>query len=210
VPKILSAADVAQALNVSRETSERLELYVELLLKCQRAINLIGAGTIDDIWRRHILDCGQLWRYLPKRHAPLVDIGTGAGLPGLVLALLGAEDVHLVEADSRKCQFLREAARLTGTPVEIHNARSETLQELPARVVTARAVAPMGKLLNYAEPLIRPDTICFFFKGKGVNKELTDIKNNWIMEIENLPSVTESAGGIVRLEAVARVDKYNS
>ena len=142
----LTAEEVGVQLGVSRETLERLKIYVELLLKWQRAINLIGPGTIADVWGRHVLDCGQLMPHIPKDKAPIVDIGSGAGLPGLILAIMGVPDIKLVEADSRKCSFLREAARVTKTPVEIVESRVEHLEDLAAGVIAARALAPLTKL----------------------------------------------------------------
>src|SRR3546814_4796348 len=99
---------------------------VALLAKWQRAVNLVGKGTLPDLWRRHMLDSAQLWALLPPGATNLVDLGSGVGLPGLVLAILGAPDVHLVEADAKKCAFLREAARVTATAVTVHKDRKST------------------------------------------------------------------------------------
>ena len=112
-PEPLAAAGFAAAINVSRETIERLERYAALLIKWNKTVNLVGRSTIADLWRRHMLDSAQLFPYLPKSAGRLVDFGSGAGFPGLVLAIMGAPDVHLVEANARKCAFLREAARVT-------------------------------------------------------------------------------------------------
>lgn len=202
----LTPDDVADALDVSRETLERLKIYVELLRKWRRVINLIGEGTADDVWRRHILDCGQLSRHLPDGDGPVVDIGTGAGLPGLILAILGARDVHLIEADSRKCAFLREAARLTETPVTMHEGRAESVPCLAASVITARAVAPLRRLLELCQPHLVPTTICLFLKGKGVQVEIIDIKSIWEMRLEFLSSLSSAEGAIVKMESLHRVD----
>lgn len=201
----LTAKQVGRRLDVSRETLERLKIYVELLLKWQRAINLIGPGTIADVWGRHVLDCGQLMRYIPKDRAPIVDIGSGAGLPGLVLAIMGVPNVKLVESDSRKCTFLREAARMTKTPVEIVEARVEHLQNMEAGVVMARALAPLTMLTELSQPITRPNTIYLFLKGKDWKNELTHLKNNWKMKLEVHPSVTNPVGSILKMESVARV-----
>lgn len=202
----MSPEDVAGALDVSRETLDRLKIYVGLLQKWRRAINLIGAGTADDIWRRHILDCGQLIRYLPGAGGRILDIGTGAGLPGLVLAILGAPDVHLIESDSRKCVFLREAARQAGVPVTVHENRAETIVPLASRVITARALAPLHRLLELCEPHIVPSTMCIFLKGKGVQGEIEDIKSIWKSRIECLSSLSSPEGVIVKMESLDRVD----
>ena len=206
---LLGPEDVGAALSVSRETLSRLTKFVDLLLKWQRSINLIGPGTVDDVWRRHVLDCGQLVRFLPDRRARVLDIGTGAGLPGMVLSILGAPHVQLIESDAKKCVFLREAARITETPVKIIEARAESALCEPADVVTARAVAPLMRLLGLTERYIKTNTICFFFKGKDFKNELTHIKNNWSMQLETHPSLTQRDGVILQLESVTRVHAPN-
>lgn len=208
--EFLTAAEVGHKLDVSRETLQRLETYVELLLKWQRAINLIGPGTVEDVWRRHILDCGQLKRYLPdlsgESSGPVIDLGSGAGLPGMVLAIMGVPDVRLIESDSRKCVFLREAARQTGSSVKIIEGRAESIEKLTAHVITARALAPLSRLLELSEPFIESTTLCIFSKGRGLKNELTEIKNKWTMKSEIHPSETNPDGAIVKLESVIRVD----
>jgi len=206
VPDYLSAEEAGAALNVSRETLDRLKRYTEFLLKWQRAINLIGSSTAHNIWRRHILDCGQLYPFLPVEKQPIVDIGSGAGLPGLVLAILGAEDVYLIESDSRKCVFLREAARHTETNVRVIESRAEKVENLTAGVLTARAVAPLTDLIELSKFMIKPNTICLFLKGKSIESELVDLRKNWNMKLEVHPSKTSPDGAIVRMESVTRVD----
>lgn len=201
----LTAEQVGVQLGVSRETLERLKIYVELLLKWQRAINLIGPGTIADVWGRHVLDCGQLMPHIPKDKAPIVDIGSGAGLPGLILAIMGVPDITLVESDSRKCSFLREVARVTKTHVEIVESRVEHLENMEAGVITARALAPLTKLTELSQSVTKLDTIYLFLKGKNLKNELTHLKNNWTMRLEVHPSVTNPDGSILKMESVTRV-----
>jgi 16S rRNA (guanine527-N7)-methyltransferase len=205
VTEYLTAKQVGVQLDVSRETLERLEIYVELLLKWQCAINLIGPRTVADVWGRHVLDCGQLMRYIPKDRSPVVDIGSGAGLPGLILAIMGVPDVKLVESDSRKCTFLREAARITKTPVEIVESRIEHLKNIAAGVVTARALAPLTMLTELSQSVTKRNTIYLFLKGKDLKIELTNLKKNWKMNWEVHPSVTNPDGSILKMESVARV-----
>src|SRR5437660_4118565 len=123
----LSPAEFAAATGVSRETLPRLDAYAELLRRWSPRINLVAASTLDDLWRRHFLDSAQLLPLVPSAARSLIDLGSGAGFPGLVLAILGVPGVELVEADSRKCAFLREAARIAAAPVMIRNARIESL-----------------------------------------------------------------------------------
>lgn len=199
----------ARETGVSRETLARLETYAGLLARWQERINLVGKGTLPDLWRRHMLDSAQLRPLLPNGCGRLLDMGTGAGFPGLVLSILGVPEVHLVESDSRKCAFLREAIRQTGAVgVHLHNARIESVR--PPRAidaVTARALAPLSDLLAKAEPLLGPTTVCVFPKGGGVDVELTAAEQSWSMGVERLLSRSDPTGQILRLTNVRRRTK---
>jgi 16S rRNA (guanine527-N7)-methyltransferase len=153
-----------------------------------------------------MLDSAQLHPLLPADCRSLLDMGAGAGFPGLVLAILGVPEVHLVESDARKCAFLREAARLTGaSSVQIHNTRLESLRlSRPADVVTARALAPLADLLDYAEPFIGSPTVCVFPKGHNVDVELTAAQQKWNMQVERFASRSDPSGLILRLSHVRR------
>ena len=200
----LSREACGEQLGVSRETLERLSVYLDLLQRWQRAINLVGPGTLADPWRRHVLDSGQLAHHLPAAATNLVDLGSGAGLPGMVLELLGARGVHLIEADRRKAQFLREVARVTGAPATIHAARIEQVRAWPAAVVTARALAPLPRLLALAAPFLVSDSVCLFLKGQSVERELTEVRGSWHMVSETLPSLAEPTGAVLKLRGICR------
>ena len=191
---------------VSRETLARLDLYAQLLIAWNRRINLVGPRTIGDLWRRHILDSAQLRLLIPPTARVLVDLGSGAGLPGLILAILGFPEVHLVEADQRKCVFLREAARITGTPVHLHPQRLETIPPFAADVVTARAFAPLADLLDQAEPFIATHSILLALKGRTVGEELTEAAKAWNMRATQRQSVSDPSGTVLYLEQVIRAD----
>lgn len=157
-----------------------------------------------DMWRRHFLDCAQLWPHLPSAAGRVVDLGSGAGFPGLVLAILGAGDVHLIESDGRKVAFLREAARVTGIQVTIHAARIEAVAPLCAGVVTARACAPLNRLLPLAWRHLGRGGICLFPKGKNIDAELTEARKLWNMRIGRVPSRSDPSGVILKLEEISR------
>jgi len=197
---VLDSSSCARALGVSRETQDRLETYVALLQSWNRRINLVSAESLRDVWRRHVLDSGQLFRHLPKAARNLLDLGSGAGLPGLVLAILGAPDVHLIESDQRKAAFLREAARVTGTAVTIHVSRCENVAAFAADVITARALAPLPKLLEMASRFVGPGTVCLFLKGGDVDDALTAARREWIMKPQVMVSESDPTGHILRLE----------
>ena len=208
-PDPLSAEACAEALDVSRETLARLEAYVDLLRRWQRRRNLIGRGTEPDIWRRHILDCGQLAAHLPAGTGRIVDLGSGAGLPGIVLAVLTGAETVLVESDAAKAAFLAEAVRLTGAPCEIRRARIEALEPWPVDAIAARALAPLPRLLGLAAPFaaLTPDRppVCVFPKGARWREELTDAARTWHISARDAPSATEPAARILIVERFARV-----
>jgi len=166
VPDEFGAAAFQAATDVSRETLVQLQRYADLLQKWGKRINLVGPSTLDDIWRRHMLDSAQLWPHLPADTRVLVDFGSGAGFPGLVLAIMGVPEVHLIESNQRKCVFLREVARATGVNVTVHSTRIEAVAGFPAAVVTARALA----ILAILRALGRPFRWCIAFSllPKGV------------------------------------------
>jgi len=189
---------------VSRETLARLEAYAELLRRWAGRINLVSRNTLGDLWRRHFLDSAQLLPLIPNKTLHLVDLGSGAGFPGLVLAILGVPGVELVESDARKCVFLREAARIANAPVTIVDSRIETVKAQTADVVTARACAPLDKLLPLAERFIGPNTVCLFLKGEHVEEELTAARREWRMSAVRHPSRADPRGVILKLEQIAR------
>jgi len=196
---------IAERFGVSRETLVRLRLYGDLLLRWNRAINLISRADEPDLWSRHIADSLQLGPYVPANIADAIDLGSGAGLPGLVLAMATGIHFHLIESDLRKASFLREAARETEAPVTIHACRVEAAAIDPAQLITARALAPLPNLLPLAAPLLAPGGVCLFPKGQSAERELTDTARAWNMRVEKFPSQIDRSGLILRISEVARV-----
>jgi 16S rRNA (guanine527-N7)-methyltransferase len=200
----LSREAFAASLGVSRETLDRLTVYLDLLHRWQRAINLVGPATLADPWRRHILDSAQLLTHLPAGTTSLVDLGSGAGFPGMVLAVLGVPGVVLIESDRRKAQFLREDARATGTEVTVRAERIENLAGWPADVITARALAPLPRLLPLAERFLAADSVCLFLKGYNAERELTQALKSWHMVPEMFSSLSAPTGTVLKLRGVGR------
>jgi 16S rRNA (guanine527-N7)-methyltransferase len=182
----------------------RLEAYAALLRQWSPRINLVGGNTLADLWRRHFLDSTQLLPLIPPGTRSLVDLGTGAGFPGLVLAILGVCGVELVESDARKCAFLREAARVSGAMATIHNARIESLKPLAVDVVSARACASLDQLLQWSQAFIGPDTVCLFPKGERAGQEVAAAERGWEMDVSRHPSRTDPRGVILCLRRVRR------
>jgi 16S rRNA (guanine527-N7)-methyltransferase len=201
---LLLPEEFAGLVAVSRETMDRLRLYAELLAKWTQRINLVAPASLGDVWRRHILDSAQLAAQLPATTATLVDLGSGAGLPGLILAILGVPDVHLVESDTRKAAFLREAARQTGTKVTIHACRIDAVPPIAADAVTARALARLVILLEYAVRFVKPAGACYFLKGASLVDELTEARKSWHMKVTEFRSLSDVSGVVVKLESIVR------
>ena len=203
-PELILEADrltARELLDVSRETEERLAVYANLLRRWQTIKNLVGPGTLATVWTRHIADSAQLLPLAPDA-STWVDIGSGAGFPGLVVAILLRDRprmrVHLIESNSRKCAFLREIARETGSPVEVHASRIE--HALPGfsnvDVLSARALAPLPQLLVWGKRLIHAGTVGLFMKGEEFAAESTSVVAQGYA-IEAVPSRTHAAGRIL-------------
>ncbi len=201
-------ADWSRDQNVSCETLRRIEVYAEILARWSPRINLVAPGTIAGLRERHILDSAQLLAHIPEDARTLCDLGSGGGLPGLVLAALAAEfrpalRTELVEADRRKAVFLREAARAMGIPVRVLPARAEDLPARAADVITARALAPLAGLVPLARRHLRPGGRAIFPKGAGWEDEIRDAQETGIFTVTAAPSLTDSGARILVIEGLA-------
>ena len=181
---------------IDADTMDRFEIYLALLSKWQRAINLVGKNTLANAWRRHILDSAQLLPHIEK-DLKIADLGSGAGLPGLVIAIATGANVQLVESDQRKATFMREVARETGTDVDVHVARIEDLPSLDADIVTARALAPLPKLLPWVYRHLKKGGKSVLMKGAGVDQELTESTKQWTMNVVRKFSISDASGTIL-------------
>jgi 16S rRNA (guanine527-N7)-methyltransferase len=194
--------------NVSRETICRLREYQQLLEVWQKKLNLVSSSTLSEAWDRHFMDSYQLLSYLPTDPISLVDLGSGAGFPGLVLAILRPEtlSVTLVEADFKKCVFLENVSRETKVPVTVLRSRIESLGEsIQGDVITARGLAPLTRLFDYAFPLMKEKSMGLFLKGKEVDKEIEEAQKKWEFDLEIYPSLTDSKGRILKVEHLKKV-----
>lgn len=192
--------------NVSRETSLRLEAFSVLLLRWNRTINLISKADEPQLRIRHIGDSLALIPALPPMFSNAIDLGSGAGFPGLVLAIATGRPFALVEADQRKAAFLREAARVTQAPVTVLAQRIETLKIVRSPVLTARALAPLSVLLPWIAALITADGVAILPKGRTAEAELTQVAGEWQMRVERFPS-TNAGSTILKLSEITRVGR---
>ncbi|OIP85220.1 MAG: 16S rRNA (guanine(527)-N(7))-methyltransferase RsmG [Rhodobacterales bacterium CG2_30_65_12] len=196
--------------NVSRETQERLDIYSALIEKWNPSINLVAKSTLRDHWTRHFLDSAQIFILADPLPGIWADLGTGGGFPGLIVAILAAEqrpdiDVICVESDTRKATFLRTVLRETGLSAKVASERAEIMPPLGAKTVSARALAPLAKLLGYAERHLAPDGRAIFLKGAGYEAEIAESLETFAFRLDTYPSKTDPGATILKLGDIQRV-----
>ena len=209
--RISNPKEFELAFGVSRETLAKIKTYEIELRRWQKAVNLVSPSTLEQIWHRHFADSAQLASLVPAGSRHLVDIGSGGGFPGLVLAALceARSDfrVTLVESDTRKASFLRETARRMQIPVEMLSTRIESdasVKQLnDVDTITARAFAPFDRLFGLVSPVFGSDTVGLFLKGRDVDREVEDAAANWSFDIELHESMTDSGGRIAVVRDLA-------
>jgi len=202
----MDAAGFAARTGASAAQMAELEQLRAMLAQWNTRMNLVSDASLAGFWPRHAFDSAQLLQVAPAART-WVDIGAGAGFPGLVLAILlrgdGAAKVHLVESIAKKCRFLEAVVETLALPAEVHNERAENLS-LRADVVTARAVAPLGRLLGFARPFLAQGAIGLFPKGRGAEGEIADARAGWRFTCDILPSRSDPEGRILKIEGLSR------
>jgi 16S rRNA (guanine527-N7)-methyltransferase len=198
---VFGAEDFATAFPVSRETLDALKIYVAMLEDESTRFNLVSRASLADVWRRHVWDSAQLAALIPDKARSIADLGSGAGFPGLVLAILLRERaglrVVLFEATGKKARFLQSVAERLNLPVDVRAVRMEDVKREVFDVVTARACAPLERLLAYAQRFWGANTIGLFLKGQNVDAELTEAGKSWRMNLRRQPSATDGSGAVL-------------
>lgn len=200
-----SMENLIEKYNVSHETIQKLELYQQSLADWQNKFNLVSNSTIEDAWNRHFVDSMQLFALIPQEAKTLVDIGSGAGFPGMVLAIMANAatpylKVTLVDSVHKKTLYLNHVKEITNTQVNILNRRIENIKQKTFDVITARAVIALKDLLGYAQPLFRKNSICIFPKGKNYLAEISEAKKEWYFNFEIVPSQTSEESVILLIK----------
>lgn len=198
-----------QRFGVSRETLTRLDRLAGLLRKWSPAINLVSSRTLPDLWTRHFLDSAQLMDIAPPTALGWADLGAGGGFPGLVVAIFAEElrpalRVSLVESDQRKAAFLSQAARELGLDVEIIRRRAEEADPLGVEVISARALAPLTRLLDFAERHLAPGGQALFLKGRQHDAEIEQALDRWRFSVQKIPSITDPDAVVLKIKGVVR------
>jgi 16S rRNA (guanine527-N7)-methyltransferase len=203
---VTDAASFAAAAGASPQAIADLERYRSYLIEWNEKMNLVGPATLDIFWSRHAWDSAQILPLAPDA-LTWADLGTGAGLPGIVLAILGKDrpdfHVHLVDSLAKRCRFLSEVVTGLSLPAAVHNSRAEDLS-LTVDIVTARACAPLSRLLGYAQPYLKRGAQALFLKGQDVASELEDAARIWDFDADVSPSLSDARGRIVRIRRLGR------
>ncbi len=199
---------IENALNVSRETFDKLAAFAELVRKWNPKINLVSKNSLDDLWQRHILDSVQVFE-LAEGEGHWVDLGSGGGFPGIVVTILNQEaqnfQVTMVESDQRKCAFLRTAIRELGLTALVKTERIEQLDGLGADILSARALSDLTQLLDFTELHLNSDGTALFPKGQNWQSEDRDAKQVWAYTLEAVESKTNPAAAILKIKDITRV-----
>ncbi len=190
---------------VPRETLENLRIYAGLLKKWQNKINLVSSTTLPDLWSRHFYDSFQLKPHFDLSKAQklrILDIGSGAGFPGLLLSMLGVGEFHMVESNNKKCAFMRQVIRDTKCRAVVHNVRAENLTAFHVDYIISRACAPLGKLLSLGHNFIHDDVVCLFLKGQTAEQEIVGAREKRAFEVEKFTSMTEESAMLLKVSHI--------
>lgn len=203
----MNAGEFQKISSVPRETMVHFETYAAMLEKWQRSINLVSNSTLQDMWRRHFYDSAQLMEYIDISDKPLkiLDLGSGAGFPGLVISILGAGDVHLVEGVGKKCSFMKQVIQQTGMNATVHNERIEQMVPFEVDLITSRACADLEKLLDLTSPFLTEKTQCLFLKGGKADGEIATARKKWTFKVKKAVSKSEESGIILSLSQIKRI-----
>jgi 16S rRNA (guanine527-N7)-methyltransferase len=194
----MERSEFLEKIDVSHETAEKLDRYAELLTEWNQKFNLIAKSTLPHIWQRHFLDSAQLAQFIPKTAKTLIDFGSGAGFPGLVLSIMNAApNIHLVESTGKKANFLRTVIDELHLKASVHQCRIEDLKNMKADIITARAAAPLAELLKLSMSLIKKETLCLFLKGRNADSELTESEKCWKFDCEKIASLSDDSGNVL-------------
>lgn len=192
-------AELSKICSLTNLQEQSLSQYVKAILQENQKFNFIGKSTVNNIWHRHILDSAQLFALIENKNQVFADFGSGCGLPGLVLSILGIKEMHLIEKSFRKAEFLKKYCSLSQEKVLVHQAFLENMTINNFDVIVSRAFAPLPKLLNYVAKFLNPNGYCLFLKGKNLLDEISLAQQQFIFDYKLTPSLTSSESKIIKI-----------
>jgi 16S rRNA (guanine527-N7)-methyltransferase len=197
--KSLVLNKIKEFCQLSQEQENSLQNYVDALIKHNNKFNLIGKSTIENIWERHILDCAQIFPLIQHKNKKTADFGSGAGLPGIILSILGIKEINLIEKSFRKAEFLRIAKDFSPNKIYIHQRNIEEIIDLKFSCITSRAFAPLPMLLQHSQKFLEKDGYCLFLKGRNLKNEIVNSKFLFNFDYELFPSLTSKESHIIKI-----------
>lgn len=190
------------------QNKDKLENYIKFLLEYNNKINLIGKSTIEDIWNRHIIDSLQLINIIENKNIKVADLGSGAGLPGIPLSIVGIKEVHLFEKSIRKCEFLEKAKNFSKNKIIVRNENLYNVKDKTFNIIVSRALANINLLLEFSQNLSNQNTKLIFLKGKKIYEEINEAKKYWKFNYELIDSITSSEGKIIIINDFKKLDLF--
>lgn len=201
--------EVKKIANITNEQLASLKEYVDFLLEYNSKMNLIGQSTINDIWNRHIVDSLQVVKLIKNKNIKVADLGSGAGLPGIPLSIVGIQEIHLFEKSPKKCEFLEKAKKFSSNKIVVRNENLYDVKDKSFDLITSRALANLNLLLKFSQNLKKENTELIFLKGKKIEEELAEAKKYWNIKYELINSITSNEGKIIKINDFSSIDKGN-
>ena len=198
----MKKTDIVSKLNLNKKQVKKIEFFLTSIVDYNKHTNLIGKSTIENIWDRHVLDCLQLTKYISHKNMKIVDLGTGAGLPGILLSIVGYKNVQMVDSVKKKTDFVRKIIKELSLSAKIYNKRIEKPPVSQHDIVISRALAPLTKLLTYARMYSNKNTTSLFLKGRSVNSEISMAMNDFIFDYKKIKSSSASDGIILEVKNI--------
>ena len=198
----MKKTDIVSILNLNKKQLEKIEFFLTSIVDYNKHTNLIGKSTIENIWDRHVLDCLQLTKHIAHKNMKIIDLGTGAGLPGILLSIVGYKNVQMVDSVKKKTDFVRKIIKELSLSAKIFNKRIEKPPVSQHDIVISRALAPLTKLLTYARMYSNKNTTSLFLKGRSVNSEISMAMNDFIFDYKKIKSSSSSDGFILEVKNI--------
>ena len=192
-----SEKDIIKKYALGKKISEDISKYLDLLIRYNSHTNIVGKKTLTNPWTTHILDCLQILTFIKNSNLSIVDMGSGAGLPGALLSIVGYKNVTLVDSNGKKIKFLKQIQKEINLKINIVYGRIEGLVNIKFDIITSRALSNLDKLFSYSHKLMKKNTVLIFLKGKTVNEEIVRAKKNWSFKYEKHQSISDSRGSLI-------------
>ena len=206
----MNKEEVISYFNLSKNQVEKIEFFILKIINYNKHTNLIGKSTIENIWDRHILDCLQLSKYINDKKLRVFDIGTGAGLPGVLLSIVGFKNIVMADSVKKKTDFIKTIIKELSLDAKVQNKRIENVKIIKQNIIVSRALAPLSRLLTYALLHSEKNTTLFFLKGRSVNKEIDIAMKNFYFDFKKLESISVGEGCILKINNFIKKNDQNN